>query len=320
MWSEIPRFRLDPAQPGGAGQGAGEVGQQISPSSGEGIDAGNQPGYHLREVEITLDELAEMLGEELQLPRIKPKGEREIQSDRVRYTSIHTSGPESLRHFKRTFRQALKRQLALGEYDSEDPIITPISVDKRYKIWHPVKTPQNNAVIIYMMDVSGSMGEQQKEIVRTESFWIDTWLCHNYDGIQHRFIIHDARAREVDEETFFSTRESGGTVISSAYSLCNKIIDEDYAVTDWNIYPMHFSDGDNWSGGDTEKCVKLLEQELLPRVNVFCYGQVTSQYGSGKFLVDLQKHFKSSETLLLSKIDSKDGIYDSIKDFLGTGH
>src|SRR5206468_10715821 len=70
-----------------------------------------------------------------------------------------------------------------------------------------------------------SMGDEQKEIVRIESFWIDTWLRSNYKGLETRYIIHDAVAREVDRETFFHTRESGGTMISSAYKLCKELID-----------------------------------------------------------------------------------------------
>ena len=72
------------------------------------------------------------------------------------------------------------------------------------------------------MDVSGSMGDEQKEIVRIETFWLDTWLRHQYKGLECRYIIHDAVAREVDRETFFHTRESGGTMISSAYKLCKR--------------------------------------------------------------------------------------------------
>ena len=92
----------------------------------------------------------------------------------------------------------------------------------RYRSWKSDVRHENNAVIIYMMDVSGSMGDEQKEIVRTEAFWIDTWLRSQYKGIETRYIIHDATAREVDEETFFKTRESGGTLISSAYKLCRR--------------------------------------------------------------------------------------------------
>ena len=107
--------------------------------------------------------------------------------------------------------------------------------------------PATNAVIIYMMDVSGSMGDEQKEIVRIESFWIDTWLRKQYKGLETRFIIHDAVAREVDRDTFFHTRESGGTMISSAYKLALEMIEARLPACEWNIYPFHFSDGDNWS-------------------------------------------------------------------------
>ena len=74
------------------------------------------------------------------------------------------------------------------------------------------------------MDVSGSMGEEQKEIVRIESFWINAWLKSQYEGIETRYIIHDASAKEVDEHTFFHTRESGGTMISSAYKLATQMM------------------------------------------------------------------------------------------------
>src|SRR6185312_10016338 len=97
-----------------------------------------------------------------------------------------------------------------------------------YRAWNPVPLPQSNAVVIYVMDVSGSMTDDQKEIVRIESFWIDTWLRSQYDGIDIRYIIHDAVAKEVDEDTFYHTRESGGTRISSAYKLARDILQRDY--------------------------------------------------------------------------------------------
>jgi uncharacterized sporulation protein YeaH/YhbH (DUF444 family) len=179
--------------------------------------------------------------------------------------------------------------------------------------------PVANAVILYMMDVSGSMGDEQKEIVRIESFWIDTWLQHQYEGIETRFIIHDAVAREVDRDTFFRTRESGGTMISSAYKLASEILDQDYPPSEWNVYLFHFSDGDNWSVDDTLLCVHELKDKLLPAANVFCYGQVESPYGSGQFIRDLDEHFRDDERLLTSEIRDRDGIVDSIKDFLGKG-
>jgi hypothetical protein len=171
-----------------------------------------------------------------------------------------------------------------------------------------------------MMDVSGSMGEEQKEIVRIESFWIDAWLQRHYKGLETRFIIHDAVAREVDRETFFKTRESGGTMISSAYKLCAEMIEGDYPPSAWNVYPFHFSDGDNWSVDDTKHCLDLLQEKLLPWSNVFSYGQVESPYGSGQFIKDLRGAFgDDDERLITSEIKDREAIAESIRTFLGQG-
>jgi uncharacterized sporulation protein YeaH/YhbH (DUF444 family) len=215
--------------------------------------------------------------------------------------------------------EALKRQIASGSYDLNNPIVIPYREDKRYRSWKVSWIPESNAVIIYMMDVSGSMGDEQKEIVRIESFWIDTWLQSQYQGLEVRYITHDAAAREVDRDTFFHTRESGGTMISSAYKLCADIIATDYPSGDWNIYPFHFSDGDNWSNDDTRLCMDVLKTRLFPFINMLGYGQVESPYGSGQFIKDLREHFAEEEKLVLSEIPDRDAIVKSIREFLGRG-
>ncbi len=318
---EIPRFRFGNNGNGGVGQGDGEPGTPLGPGEGEQGEgkAGNQPGDHIKEVELTLEELAEILGEELELPNIEPRGKKQLITEKDRYTGIRRTGPESLRHFKRTFREALKRQIITGQFDPKKPTVVPVRDDFRYRSWKTTYLPETNAVIIYMMDVSGSMWDEQKEIVRLETFWIDTWLRHQYKGIETRYIIHDAQAQEVDRETFFTVRESGGTVISTAYELCRKIIENDYPAEEWNIYAFHFSDGDNWSREDNQHCVELLDNHLLPKLNLFGYGQVESLYGSGEFYDYLEQNLGGSENLVVSHIPDKEGIYDSIKDFLGKG-
>ncbi len=318
---DLPRFQFGQKQGGGVGQGDGKPGDALGQGQEEGAQpkAGNQEGQHSMEVEVTLQELAAMLGDELELPRIEPKGSGALAASRHKYSGINTVGPNSLRHVKRTYKQALRRQMMTGMYNPEDPVIVPIKNDYRYRVWKNVVKPENNAVIVYMMDVSGSMGDEQKEIVRTESFWIDAWLRSQYHDVAIRYIIHDASAREVDQETFYHTRESGGTLISSAYKLCNEILEKEYPTSEWNIYALHFSDGDNWSGEDTKICVDLLKNDLLPKCNQFCYGQVESRYGSGQFIKDLLESFKEEERLVTSKIESKEAIYRSLKEFLGKG-
>ena len=310
----IPRLRYGKNQ-GGVGQGEGQ-GQ----GPGEGQQAGDAPGEHVLEVELTVEELAEILGEELELPRIEPKGTATTSTKRFKYTGIRRVGPESLRHMKRTYKQALRRSIAGGTFDPRKPVVVPIKDDKRYRAYNVETEPRSAAVIVYMMDVSGSMGKTQKEIVRSEAFWIDAWLKHNYDEIETRFIIHDASAREVDRDTFFRTRESGGTLISSAYKLCLEILQKDYPPSDWNIYPFHFSDGDNWSQSDTRTCMTLLREQHVPMSNQFSYAQVDSQYGSGQFIKDLTEHFGAEDRVVLSRVADRDAIMESIRELLGKGN
>ena len=315
---EIPRFRFGKAGQG-VGQGEGNAGDPVAvdPDAEGTSEAGSEPGEHILEVEMTIEELAEIMAEELELPHIEPRGKKNISSEKDKYVGIAKTGPESLRHFKRTFRQAMRRQIMSGTYDPRDPKVWPIREDKRYRSWRTTLEPESNAVIIYMMDVSGSMGDVQKELVRLTSFWIDTWLISQYKGVERRFIIHDAEAREVDSETFFHTRESGGTRISSAYEVCLKLIQEEFSPEDYNIYPFHFSDGDNFRDDD-EKALKHLE-ELVPLANIFCYGQVEGGYGSGHFNQLIQEKVEDKEKILTADIKDKDGIYDALKAFLGTG-
>lgn len=319
---DIPHFSFGDSQGGGVGQGDGEVGDSMGqgqPQPGQG-EAGDQEGQHSLEVDVSLEELAQILGDELALPNIENKGKKNIEDKDYRYTGILKQGPESLRHFKRTYKEALKRSISLGNYDPDDPVIIPIKEDKRYRSFKVYNQPVANAVILYMMDVSGSMGDEQKEIVRLTSFWLDTWLSTQYAGLERRYIIHDATAREVDADTFYKTKESGGTLISSAYKLALKIIEEAFPPAEWNIYLFHFSDGDNWSGNDTAECMKLLEGQLIPFSNLFCYGQVESRYGSGQFLRDLHKHFSDkNEKLVTAQIKDREAIVDALKVFLGKG-
>lgn len=355
---DIPTFRYGDNS-GGVGSGEGNEGDAVGqPGKGKG-QGGEEPGKHLLEVDVSLEELADIMAEELQLPRIEPKGEHKITTTKDKYSGVRQTGPESLRHFKRTYREALKRQIILGDYDPENPIVVPIKRDRRYRSWKEVKKPQSNALIVYMMDVSGSMGDEQKELVRLEAFWIDTWLRRNYEGIESRYIVHDVHAKEVDRHTFFTLREDGGTRISSALQCARQLIDERYSPQDWNIYLFHFSDGDNSSEADNRLCVKLLSETLLPACNMFGYCQVASSYGSGNFINVIHEAFpdcgsdrrpqggkpggaptngngaggngerarNSSDgvsnslgsRLVTSRVNGRDDIYDSLRTFFAAG-
>lgn len=320
---EIPHFRYGAKGNGGTGMGDGDIGTPLGPAQGQpGGGAGDQPGGHIMEVDVSLEELAEILGEELELPRIEPRGKESITNEKDKYTGERETGPEALRRFKKTYKRALARTIGSNPNYKPGDILIPIKRDKRYLSWRPVEKPEANAVIFYMMDVSGSMTDEQKEIVRIEAFWIDTWLSSQYDGIETRYIVHDAEAIEVDRETFYHTRESGGTRISSAYKLCDRLVNEQFPPTEYNAYAFHFSDGDNW-GEDNAVSMDVLTQgnepysSLLDKVNLFCYGQVESPYGSGAFLSTLIDGLGERDNVAVSEIPDKESIYDSIRVFLG---
>ncbi len=319
---DTPTFRYGDNS-GGVGMGEGQEGQSVG-QQGKG-QGGEQEGRHILEVDVSLEELADILAEELSLPRIKPRGQHKITTIRDKFTGIRPVGPASLRSFKRTYREALKRQLAVGTYDPKNPVIIPIKNDLRFRTWNEVKKPQSNAVIVYMMDVSGSMGDEQKELVRLEAFWIDTWLRRNYEGIESRYIVHDVRAAEVDKKTFFSVKEDGGTRISSAFTCCEELLRQHYDPTDWNIYLFHFSDGDNSSDSDNKVCVKLIEEKLLPMSNMFGYCQVASAYGSGSFINVLNEAFPGGAPdelgprVITSKVGGRDDLLESLRTFFKAG-
>ena len=319
---ELPRFIFGENPKGAGEKGEGEKGDPADgeASEGEGGNgAGDQEGRHILEVEVDIEELAEMLGDELSLPNIEPRGKKELANDGGRYNGVRRTGPDSLRWFRRSYKNALKRTIASGLWDPAAPRVVPIRDDFRYRVKRSCPEPDSSAVVFHMMDVSGSMGREQKEIVRIKAFWIDTWLRSQYKNLDVVYVVHDAVAKVVDQHTFFHLRESGGTKISSAYELCLRQISERYRPEDWNIYPFHYSDGDNWSARDTELCVSMLRDEILPRVNQFCYGQVKSAHGSGQFKKDLDNALSEIDTLVTASVNDRSDIPDSIREFLGRG-
>jgi len=319
----IPQFRYDPHEAGGIGAGEGEIGEFIQPDE-DALNSGRPgsgPGAHFPEVEIEVRELAEILGEELELPHIQPKGERLVLSDDDEYEDVAVIGPEALLMKKRSFKEGLRRQMLMKPKEASGPlIVTPIKEDKRYLYSEPKHSPQANCVIVFMRDASGSMTGEKTEIIRQENYWIDLWLQTNYDNVERVYILHDYEAQEVDEQDFYELSSGGGTRISSAYELAEKIIDRRFPVENWNIYAFHFSDGENWIGDTENVCVPLLRDELLPRVNLFCYGQVAlGKRSAGIHLSKMRDQLSDKDNLVTSIISGREDILNSIKEFLGKG-
>ncbi len=318
---DIPNFHYGQNGSGGVGQGEGDVGQPLNqPQQGNGEkgSGGDQPGGHVLETEISIDDMANLIGEELQLPRLEPKGKKNIVTEGNKVKPRHSKKNVRVLR-KQTFLESLKRHLSTIDPGNYDPITNP-PVRQREDLWtkdiSPIELPVSQAAIIHMMDVSGSMTDEQKEIVRIESFWIDTWIKKYYKGVESAYIIHDATATEVDEHTYYHTRESGGTKISAAYELCDQIITKRYPTEEWNVYAFHFSDGDNW-GDDTPRSLDIVQNKLLPKVNLFAYAQVNSPYGSGEFLEYVREALSGKENCRSSEITGREDILKSIKELLG---
>ncbi len=337
----LPRFRHGQGDGEGSGEGEGEEGQPIAPGEQEGDGeagpkAGEGAGEHDVELDVSLEELAQILGEELELPRIEPKGKKTVYSEFEHFAGLRKVGPDALLRFQPSYLEALKRTLATGEYDPEDPNIIITKDDMRFRSWRTKQIPESDAVIFYLMDVSGSMSDRHKKIARLVSFWTDLWIRKHYKGMQSIYVVHDHEAQEVDEHTFYHTTTSGGTRIWSGYDLVNRIIDKRYNPAEWNIYLFQYSDGENW--GDNKDEFNMLRDEILPKINLMCYGQIDipwwsgSNYSSyfkdydimGPYLKDLMEFGenidkKLADKIVATQITDEEDILTAIKAFLGTG-
>ena len=156
------------------------------------------PGGHILEVDVTLEELADSWARNSSCPASSPRATPTLPRKRPATTASAAPAPN-----RSATSSAPTRRRSSGRYRQRhlpcptSPRVVPINEDKRYRSWTTTdQEPRTNAVMIYMMDVSGSMTDEQKEIVRTEAFWIDTWLQSQYDGVERRYIIHDAVAKE----------------------------------------------------------------------------------------------------------------------------
>lgn len=295
----------------GQGNGDSQVGDVLgvdpTPAGGKGEGAGSEPGDDVVEAEISIAELETMLFEELELPYLKKKDKQQIEVKDVRFTDVRRKGIMSNIDKKRTILENLRRNSREGK--SEIGGISPD--DLRFKTWEEIVKPQNNAVILAMMDTSGSMGSFEKYCARSFFFWMSRFLRRQYEKVDIVFIAHHTEAKEVTEEEFFTRGESGGTICSSAYVKALEIIDSRYPPSLYNIYPFHFSDGDNLTS-DNERCVRLIK-ELLERSNIFGYGEV-NQYNRSSTLMSAYKHLEHQQ-FLYYVIKEKGEIYNALKTF-----
>jgi len=312
-------FRYDQGKRMHTGQGDGKskvgdiLGSDPPGGNGQGKGAGEEPGIDYYEAEITIDELAEMIFEDLGLPYLEPKKKPELALDAVEFKDIRKKGISSNIDRKRTILEAIKRNALKGQPGLQQ--ITPD--DLRFKTWDLTHKHESNAVILAMMDTSGSMGPFEKYIARSFFFWMVRFLRTRYQNVQIVFLAHHAEARETTEEEFFTKGTSGGTRCSSVYKLALEIIEKRYSPLDYNIYAFHFSDGDNLSS-DNDLCIKLVN-ELLNVCNLVGYGEIEGAY---HYTSTLRSSFKKIDNPRFTVVTIKDksGVYPALKKLFTPAH
>lgn len=306
------RYNYDKTKHVGQGDGDSQVGDVIARDSGEGEQAagqgkqaGDKAGKDYYEAEVTIAELESVLFKEMELPNLQQKEQANIITDKVEFNDIRKKGLMGNIDKKRTIMTAIKRNAMKGKAE-----ISPLhNDDLRFKTWDEVTKPESKAVVLAMMDTSGSMGAFEKYCARSFFFWMARFLRSKYKSVDIEFIAHHTEAKVVTEEAFFSKGESGGTICSSAYYQALALIEEKYNPNQFNIYPVHFSDGENMTS-DNEKCMKLVTQ-LMEVSSMFGYGEVNphSRYST---LMNTYKTINDPKFRHYVLKDKKD-VYEALK-------
>ena len=287
--------KLQRPQGGGGGAGNGSASD-----SGEGMDD--------FVFQITQSEFLEFMFEDLELPNLVKRQLLANDAVKIVKAGISEEGTPNQLNVVRSMRSAYARRIALGAkkrrrrneivallQDMDDGLQTrelqkeldelerklariPYidDFDLKFNVNKKEPQPSSKAVMFCLMDVSGSMDQRTKDIAKRFFILLYLFLQRNYEKTEVVFIRHHSTAKEVDEQEFFYSRETGGTVVSSALKLMHEIIDERYPVNEWNIYGAQASDGDNWTN-DSPICHDLLNDRLLPLLQYYCYIEITDR-------------------------------------------
>src|SRR3989338_2156160 len=201
--------------------------------------------------------MRERLGRSIALHRPK---ESDINEVKEKIQKLEAKDPRTeeeeaaLKDAQRALEELLARMRRV-------PFIDP--VDLRFHVHEKQPRPIESAVMFCLMDVSGSMGQHEKDLAKRFFLLLHLFLERRYKRIDVRLIQHTHEAKEVDEQEFFYGTQTGGTVVSTALTLMDDIVKKNYPVAEWNVYAAQASDGDNWSG-DSAKCIELLGKTILP--------------------------------------------------------
>lgn len=315
----------------GAGDGNEKRGDKFPGDAQSGLGkgkAGNQEGEDIYETEITIEEVIRYLFDDLNLPDIDKKQLSQLEEKSYRKLGYQHKGILPKLAKKRSViekikrKQALKRALDEAANNEEEHIeykqngrFPFIEDDLRYYRIKEDNKRDYNAVVMCIMDVSGSMDQTKKYLARSFYFLLYQFLQLKYANVDVVFIAHTTTAKEVNEKEFFHRGESGGTYISSGYDKALEIISERYSPTNWNVYAFHCSDGDNWSE-DNKKAIESAKK-LCEVCNLFGYGEIVpGYYNIGSTIkTELQSKIESKNFAAIN-INKKEDVLPALKKLL----
>jgi len=322
---------------GGVGTGSGDteagqvVGQAGKPGDKGQGPAGNQPGVDYYETEISLEELVDIMFEDLELPDMERKVLKETLSERVaKRKGYRKQGIRVHLDRKRTAKARIRRLVATGkageigtaggggaaESGGEGDTRLPFHrEDLTYKRLRLDTREESNAVVICIMDTSGSMDRLKKYLARSFFFLLYQFVATRYQNVNLVFIGHHTEAKEVTEDDFFHKGESGGTLISSGYRKALEIVHNRYHPAHWNVYAFHCSDGDNFDSDNVE--AMKAARELCEVCNLFGYGEIKPM-GSHYYESSMLDRFRrlDADNFQSVLIERREDIWPSFKAFM----
>ncbi|MBB3698629.1 DUF444 family protein [Flammeovirga yaeyamensis] len=294
--------------------------QRGQPQKGQGKgEAGSDPGEDIYETEITLEEAIQLMFEDLELPDMDQKKYFQTDTEVMRkLLGYQKKGIRARLSKRKTMMNRIKRMKAKGldsaalsdtnesfPFHNDDLVYRRLQVDTE---------EHSNAVVLCLMDTSGSMDQTKKYLARSFYFMLYTFLQTRYENTEILFIAHHTEAKEVTEDEFFHKGESGGTIISSAYIKALEIIEERYNPMLWNIYAFHCSDGDNFTS-DNKKAIEHAEK-LSQVCNLFGYGEIKPDIGfSWSTMLDEYKKIEE-ENFVSLRMRTKESVWPALKKFL----
>jgi sporulation protein YhbH len=252
------------------------IGHRRKPRTDSGDKPGDKPGEEMYEIEMSLEELADYLFSDLELPELEKKNFKFTTQEKMKRKGKRPYGIRPRLSKKETIKQKIRRKKAAIKAGTFNPDggerFTFHESDLRYKHIAPQVKENTAAVVFFVMDVSGSMTKSKKFLARSFFFLLYQFLNHKYSSIDVVFISHTADAHEVNEEQFFTQVPNGGTLVSTGLKKAEEIIEKRYHPNNWNIYTFYCGDGDNWSIDNKEA---LASFRRLKEINqVMCYTEI----------------------------------------------